>query len=66
MTAKPRKTTPPPDAPAAPAQADAPLHAPTHNIWLAGLGALASAQANACSRPPDPIRRIFMRRESQP
>lgn len=38
---------PPPDAPAAPAQADAPLHAPTHNIWLAGLGALASAQANA-------------------
>ena len=47
MTAKPRKTTPPPDAPAAPAQADAPLHAPTHNIWLAGLGALASAQANA-------------------
>ena len=23
------------------------MHAPAHNIWLAGLGALASAQANA-------------------
>ena len=47
MAVKPRKNTPPPAASPGPAKAGAPLHAPTHNIWLAGLGALASAQANA-------------------
>ena len=48
MATRPRtstRTTPPPDSPA-PATAT-PLGMPAHNIWLAGLGALASAQANA-------------------
>ncbi|HOZ94909.1 MAG: phasin family protein [Rubrivivax sp.] len=48
MATRPRtstRTTPPPDSPA-PATAT-PLGMPAHNIWLAGLGALSGAQANA-------------------
>ncbi len=43
MAVKPRKNSVPPN----PATDAVSLHAPTHNIWLAGLGALASAQADA-------------------
>ena len=48
MSTPPRKSARSRPAPSEPAHA-APgtVHAPPHNIWLAGLGALASAQANA-------------------
>ena len=48
MATPPRKSAPPRPAPAQPAEAaPGPLHTASDNIWLAGLGALASAQANA-------------------
>ena len=48
MATLPRKSARPRPAPAAPAEAGpASMHAAPSNIWLAGLGALASAQANA-------------------
>lgn len=48
MATSPRKSARSRPAPSEPVHPEpGAVHAPPHNIWLAGLGALASAQANA-------------------